>query len=403
MLDRIGTGCLPRTGWTRAIATIALAACAAGGHAQQTDDGPGNLDDALRPIVEQHGVPSLVIMAVRGGDVIAQGAVGVRRAGRDEPITLDDRWHIGSCAKSMTATLAARLVEAGHLKWTSTIGETIGTIDSLKGRLLPEYHGVTLRQLLAHRSGLPQDRAPDPDIWPRIMSLRGPMIEQRREAAAIVLARKPAAAPGSVMAYSNFGYVVAAAMMEHATGQSWEDLITAHLFEPLGIASAGFGPPGNREEGQTATQPRGHRMGRGRAHAIEPGTLGSDNPAVLRPAGGVHLALRDWGRYAAAHVAGARGEATTLLRPESWVVLHADEQDQGYALGWGLGERAWAGGRVLTHDGSNSLWMAAIWLAPERNLAVLAATNIGGDAAAAACDQAVVQALKALDLLAPQR
>ncbi|MCL4197114.1 MAG: beta-lactamase family protein [Phycisphaerales bacterium] len=384
---------------------LAAAALACGAEAAraQPDTAPRDLSDSIERVRVAHDVPALAVAAVRGGEIAAQGAAGVRRAGRGERVTIDDRWHIGSCAKSMTATLAARLVEAGAIRWETTIGESLGAVESLRDRLRPAYDAVTLRQLLSHRAGLPEDRAPDPTIWPRIMSLRGTMIEQRRAATAIVLAREPASAPGSAMAYSNLGYVTAASMMEQATGRPWEDLIRAHLFEPLHITTAGFGPPGGGEGSKTATEPRGHRLTRDQVHAIEPGTPGADNPPALRPAGGVHLSLQDWCRYAAAHAAGARGVDTALLKAESWEVLHTDEYGQGYALGWGLGQREWAGGRVLTHSGSNGLWMAVVWIAPERDLAIVAATNIGGDSAAAACDEAVVEALKALDVLAPPR
>lgn len=386
-------------------ALLAAAAVVCGGAAlrAQPDAAPRDLGDSLEKIRAAHDVPALAVAAVRRGEVAAQGAAGARCAGRDEPVTIDDRWHIGSCAKSMTATLAARLVEAGAIRWETTIAESLGAVEVLRHRIRAEYHPVTLRQLLAHRAGLPEDREPDPLIWPRIVSLRGPMIEQRREAAAIVLAREPAAPPGSVMAYSNFGYVIAASMLEQATGRPWEELIRTHLFEPLRLGTAGFGPPGADDQEGQPTQPRGHRAAPGRAHPVEPGTPGCDNPPVLRPAGGVHLSLRDWCRYASEHAAGARGRDTALLKAESWRVLHADEHRQGYALGWGLGQREWAGGTVLTHSGSNGLWMAVVWIAPQRDLAVVAATNIGGDAAAAACDEAVVAALRALDALAPPK
>ncbi len=49
-----------------------------------------------------------------------------------------------------------------------------------------------------------------------------------------------------------------------------------------------------------------------------------------------------------------------------------------YALGWGTGERAWGGGRVLTHAGSNTLWYCVAWVAPEKGFAVLVTTNQAG-------------------------
>ncbi len=52
-------------------------------------------------------------------------------------------------------------------------------------------------------------------------------------------------------------------------------------------------------------------------------------------------------------------------------------------------ERPWAGGRAFTHSGSNTMWYATIWIAPQRDFAVLVATNAGSDEASKACDAAI--------------
>ena len=57
-----------------------------------------------------------------------------------------------------------------------------------------------------------------------------------------------------------------------------------------------------------------------------------------------------------------------------------------YALGWVITHRPWAkgtgrrdSGRCLHHTGSNNSWYALVWIAPERDFAVLCTTNIGGE------------------------
>ena len=55
---------------------------------------------------------------------------------------------------------------------------------------------------------------------------------------------EPPVGPVGEFFYSNLGYVVAGAMAEALTGQSWETLMEDHLFAPLDITSVGFGPPG---------------------------------------------------------------------------------------------------------------------------------------------------------------
>lgn len=337
---------------------------------------PEPLDALLEPIRAAHGIPALAGAFVRGSDLVALGAVGVRVLGMPEHVQPADRFHLGSCTKSMTATLLAVLVEAGKLTWEATVGDVFA---DLRLKIHPGYHRVTLRQLLSHRGGLPDDRTPDPTIQPQVRALSGPIIQQRRDYVALVLARAPASEPGTRMVYSNAGYVIAGAFAEQVTNQEWEALMRSMLFQPLGMASAGFGPPG-------VSQPWGHTQSG--CQPVSPGPE-ADNPLVIGPAGTVHSSVADWGRYAALHLRGARGESGLLLRPESFAHLHRDAFRQEYALGWGLAQRSWAGGLALTHGGTNTLWWAVIWLAPARNAAFLAAVNCGAESGFRACDSAV--------------
>jgi len=343
--------------------------------------GTESLDETLEPVRAMHGVPALTAAFIRGSELVALGAVGVRHAGTPDRVQPADRWHIGSCTKSMTATLLAMLVEEGRLSWNATVGETF---PDLAGRIHPEFRNVTLLQLLSHRSGLPDDRVPDSIIWPKVWALTGPMRQQRLDLIELVLSRPPAVEPRSQMLYSNHGYVIAGAFAEQVTGQVWEDLVRQRLFLPLGMAIAGFGPPG-------LAQPWGHT--RAGCQPVTPGP-GADNPPVWGPAGTVHCAMTDWARYAALHLRGAQGEAGLLLKSESFQRLHTDEYRQGYALGWSVAQRNWAGGMTLSHLGSNTMWYAAIWIAPAKNAAFLAASNCGSDSGFRASDSAVIAMIR---------
>jgi CubicO group peptidase (beta-lactamase class C family) len=72
-----------------------------------------------------------------------------------------------------------------------------------------------------------------------------------------VLERTPLSRPGLTYAYSNVGYALAGLMAEQVCGKSWESLMQKRLFDPLGMASAGFGTPGI---GEAVTQPWGHYL-----------------------------------------------------------------------------------------------------------------------------------------------
>ena len=315
-----------------------------------------SLKEQLESIRAEFGVPALGALVGDSRSVRAFASVGVRRAGTEDPIRPDDPFHIGSCTKAMTATVAARLVEQGKLRWETTLAEAF---PQLKQAIHSDYHTVTLRQLLYHRAGLPEDRTPDPALFLRLRSLEGEMRRQRLEATKWVLERTPAATPDTHFAYSNFGYMVAGAMLEQVAQRSWEQLLQEHLFKPLRMRAAGFGPP-KQVAGHNGKPPQPRQF---------------DNPPVLGPAGRVHCSLRDWAAFARLHLRGARGEKTTLLRPESFAALHADPYRQGYAMGWGV--RQMDTKRILLHAGSNTLWFAVMQLEPERDRFYLCAANWG--------------------------
>ena len=342
-----------------------------------------SLDALLAPIRDTYGRPALAAAVTRSDGLLAAGAVGVRKAGSDIAVTLEDRFHLGSCTKAMTATMVGRLVERGYIRWQSTLANGLSMIEQ---SIHEDYRTATLAQLLQHRAGLPDDRKPDMRLL-RIRALTGPLPAQRLAIAAMVLEEPPQTPPGDAMQYANAGYTLAGAIAEQALDKTWEALMAEQLFEPLGITSGGFGPPGDTE---IVDQPWGHRWAGNRLVPLPPGPL-ADNPESFGPAGTVHMTISDWARFAALHLRGARGQAK-LLRPASFEMLHGDPYDQDYGMGWVLAERPWAEGPTLMHDGSNGANMAVVWLAPNIDLAFLAVTN-SGDAGAYPALDAVIGAL----------
>lgn len=296
-------------------------------------------------LVDDGGAPGAAVMRASDGTVVI-GTAGVRAVRTEAAIAPDDLWHIGSDTKAMTATLVARLVEQGVVSWDDTIGDRLGNVVET---IDPAYRDLTFRHLLSHRAGL----APNPGLVDtmRFVMSEAPLTEQRVRYAAIMLGQPPAAEPEAEFLYSNAGYVVAGAMLEQATGTSWEALMEREVFGPLGMGSAGFGAPGSPG---TLDQPRGHRSGLfGRLSAVEPGPR-ADNPAVMGPAGTVHVSMGDLARFLTVHATGEAGGAADYLAPESFAVLHTPPFGGDYAMGWGVD------GRELTHAGSNTMWFVLV-------------------------------------------
>jgi CubicO group peptidase (beta-lactamase class C family) len=339
------------------------------------------ISELLEPIRRKHGVPALGGAVLTSRHFVAAGVTGVRRLGADHDATLDDRWHLGSCTKSMTATLVARLVEQGRLAWDLTLAEAL---PDLAERMHADWKGVTLELLLANRGGAPTSLDAG-GLWTKLWKHEGPAPDARRLLAEGVLTRPPAVKPGTAYVYSNAGFSLAGHVAETMLKTPYEDLMRTHVFEPLGMTHAGFGAPG---DAPLMDEPQGHHVADGRLVPVPPGP-GADNPVAIAPAGRVHCTLADWARYVQVHLgASATDGQEPFLHRTTLTRLHTPPDGQDYALGWIATRRGWGGGRVLTHSGSNTMWYATAWLAPLRDFAVLTVCNRGGAEGGTACDEA---------------
>ncbi len=321
----------------------------------------------------KYKLPALAVVVVKDGKICDRVAVGVRNWNDPTPVTTNDLFHIGSCTKSMTATLAAMFIEEGKLRWNTTIADVF---PELKGKMNQQYETVTVEQLMTQRSGVPGE--PPSAAWSRAWKEIGTPVEQRYEFISAVLAHSPAAPAGKKFIYSNQNYAILGAMLEKIAGKPWEDLITEKLFKPLHMDSAGFGAPGTKDK---VDQPWGHVR-----KFMMTIPMQVDNPPAISPAGRVHCSLDDLARYAAFQMAGER--TNSLLKAETFRKLHTAPDGGNYACGWVCLQRDWAGGRTLMHNGSNTMWYIVMWLAPGKDFAVIAATNIYGDDAEQGCDDA---------------
>jgi CubicO group peptidase (beta-lactamase class C family) len=332
-------------------------------------------DEALKKIAAdtraKFKLPGICIALLDGDRSIRIAADGIRKVGEKEPVTIGDKFHIGSCTKAMTATMIACVIHDTRLKWDSTIAEILPKIST---KAHPDFRKVTVRQLVDHTSGLPKD---SPQMFG--MSEENSPTENRRILFTKVLAGKPRSKPGEKHAYSNLGFMLAGLMAETAADMSWRELMTKYLFKPLKMKSAGFGPPGTKGK---IDQPWGHA-----SVFTLPKPLQHDNPEVLGPAGRVHCTVSDWARFASLHMGHIPKDST--LKKSDLKLMHSPTKGQNYSAGWIVTSRPWAKGEALTHSGSNTMWYALVWIAPELDKAFLVATNSGQSNAFPACDAAV--------------
>src|SRR6185503_2746104 len=145
---------------------------------------------------------------------------------------------------------------------------------------------ATLERILQHRSGLPGfTEATD---FMALPPFDGTVVEQRRAFAAYVL-QGAAVIPGEYL-YSNAGYIVAAAMAERVTSKSWEELMEARIFGPLGMQVSRGWPTATDPE-----QPWGHfPFGDGYV-ALDPTDF--EIPGILGPAGDITMSIQEYAKF----------------------------------------------------------------------------------------------------------
>ena len=247
-------------------------------------------DAALQNFVEQTLVaarekdhlPAIAALVQIDGKIEAETAIGIRAIGRPEAVTTSDRWAIGSDTKAFTATMIARLVEQGIMRFDDTLATSF---PALAKAMNPAYRNNTVVQLLSHTAGLPAltDDKDLPAFMAAIASADG--VQAQRAAIARKYLTMPPASKAGAFAYSNLGFIIAGAIAEARTGKAWEDLIRVQIFAPLGIVNGGFGVPG---ASATFDQPRGHVDKDGKRVALDPADPDADNPAALGPAGTIN-------------------------------------------------------------------------------------------------------------------
>lgn len=320
------------------------------------------ITDLLAPIQTKHDLPALGAAVVNQEGLVSVGVVGVRKRGDETPATIDDRFHIGSNTKALTATLLGRLIEEGALRWDTNVGMMF---PELEAEIPAGLKAVTIEQLLSHRSGLPRE-FPSVKVWGEFA--KAGVLREQRKAVLKRAAQETLSPAGEKMVYSNMNYVIAAAMGEQVTKQPWEEMLRDKLMAPLGIRSFGFGPMGQPDK---VVQPWQHHAD-GRPQTPVPQ---ADNVPAMGPAGRVNVTLGDWAEFVADHLRGAAG-LKALMSPETYKKLHSSPAPKPfYTVG------GWAGQSephlVLAHDGCNTMNYATAVLIPSRNIAVLVVTNQG--------------------------
>lgn len=312
--------------------------------------------DSLRTVFH---VPEMAYSVVRADSVLELAVTGKHAIHLSDKANINDRFHLGSNTKALTAFVIAHYVELGKLTWDTRFFDLF---PEWKKNALPVYHAITLKMLLSHRAGI-QPFLGEND--PPLPVFKGNRQQKRMAFGRFVLSLPPAKMDSSSpFIYSNAGYALAAIMLEKVTGKSWELLMEKNCNNLLKLG-IGFSWPENQKQKDTW----GH-------FSTEKGLIPvpSDTSFCIdlaEPAGDINIKLKDYARYIQLNLKGLNGE-NNYLKSTTYQFLH--EAFEGYAMGWfNVYEN---GNGYSSHSGTDGTYYAMASIDRTRKQAYIVFVNV---------------------------
>ncbi|MEP6906976.1 MAG: serine hydrolase [Pseudoxanthomonas sp.] len=320
------------------------------------------LDRIVDETVARYHLPGIAVGVIEDGKITYAGTRGETIAGSGRPVTRDTVFKIASNSKAMTASMLARLVDAGKLRWEDPVT-----------RYLPQFRmydpwvtrEMQVKDLLVHNSGLPQGGG-DLMLWPE------PNQFTREDIIAGLAHIKPAYSFRSGYAYDNLLYVVAGEVAASAAGIPYEALVRQEIFQPLSLDGCRVGAwesSANDDVAQPHTQRNGHNA--------TTNLDGKQVPALVSAAaGGIRCSLDDmlaWARNWVAPDKQAMAWLSAEQRRQAWtprtpmpVSTRRREWDgtRFYAYGYGWRIADVDGAFTVSHTGTLSGMYSVMTLLP---------------------------------------
>ena len=325
-----------------------------------------NFQAALDQVLTESNFPGISISVISPDGTIWTSAQGVSDLENNTPLTPDDRFVIGSVTKVFTAATVMQLAEEDKLNLDDLMSQWIPEI----AEQIPNGDRITVRQLLAHTSGIRDDGADLAAAY-----LENPEIAQREwtpeDFLALIYDKEPMGEPGQ-FGYSNPNYTLLGEIIEAVTDSELEQQFQTRIFEPLGLNDTFYAYPENIPGGYVKSYY--NENGDGNFEDI----LSQVHPSlsVKKAAGGIVSTPTDLAYFAQALFSGE------LLSPASLEEMVSDLNpfegvgDFEYGLGIMYDEIPGIG-RVQGHEGVQDLfgWRASMYHLPDLNLTVAITAN----------------------------
>ncbi|MCC6930474.1 MAG: beta-lactamase family protein [Gemmatimonadaceae bacterium] len=336
------------------------------------------IDSLVADALRDGKVPGFALTIVRGDSIIHSKGYGFANLEQQRAMTDTTPVVIGSTSKTFTAFAVMQLTDAGKLALDSSIARSLtmlgappaaGKASPVATPVDPRFGQITLRHLLTNVSGIPAGFAGDP--FEHVDTTTTALENYVRND---ILTRRLDFAPGSSYTYSNRGFSLASFAVQEASGESYEDYIASHIFQPLGMRHS----TGRFWVGPARGMVQGYRESVDGKPLPRPAALGREHTG----SGMILSTSRDAGKFLRAILNGGRApDGTQLLSATATAEMTRPQQKAEselggpttYALAW---EEHDAGGVPLLLKGGSVVSMGSLFaMLPQQKVGIAMVFN----------------------------
>lgn len=303
-------------------------------------------------------IPELSYAVVTSDATLEIAALGHHSINNSDTATLNDRFHLGSNTKAMTAFMIAKYVEKGKLNWDDKFFDFF---PQWKSTSRSEYFNITLRDLLSHRAFIQPFQGFDD---PEIPDFNGSKSEKRKSFGKFVLTLAPAEKDsGHSFVYSNADYTLATLMLEKVTNKTWEELVDKVFNRDLHL-NVKLSWPENQKNNDTW----GHSFEDGKLIPV-PSNI-DYHLDYTEPAGDINMKLTDYAKFIQLNLRGLNGQ-NNYLKATTYNFLHKGIKE--YSLGWfNIYEN---GKEFSSHTGTAGTYYVMTQIDRQKKIAYIIFTN----------------------------
>jgi CubicO group peptidase (beta-lactamase class C family) len=331
----------------RGLGTVGLLTVVCSSGSAQAPALPDSIDSFMRAELARQRIPGISVAVLRGDSVLLARGYGLANVERHVPATDSTVYSVGSLTKPFTAAAIVLLSQQGKLR-----------LDDPITKYLPEgarvWSGVTIRHLLTHTSGVPQDTT----------------LDYTRDYTEAELVRSAAQAlqftPGALESYSSTGYSLLGVIVHRVTGEFWGDFVREQIFRPLGMRTARV----NSDSVNVPNRAAAYYMVNDTLQIAERVSASINSMADCC----LSFSVRDLARFAVGlnHAKPLGREGLHL----SWTPVRLNNGGTyPYGLGWNIVEQR--GYRRIGHSGAWSGFHATFQYYPDFDLTVIVLLNLG--------------------------